>query len=132
MSWIPGTGWETLLKFDFGKASGAASTPNKRKSPAAVGVPITRGRSDPGSAGTVGGESKLAAAVAALPNLASPRKVAHSGSDLTWRTILSSVVEVDGVGELGVARVLQEVWKRGGGDAVSVWWRCCNEAHDNR
>ncbi|RSH94140.1 hypothetical protein EHS25_003943 [Saitozyma podzolica] len=105
---------------DEGDASGAASTPNKRKSPAAVGVPIARGRSDPGSAGTVGGESKLAAAVAALPNLASPRKVAQFGSDLAWRTILSSVVEVDGVGELGVARVLQEVWKRGGGDA-SLW-----------
>ncbi|RSH83645.1 hypothetical protein EHS25_005549 [Saitozyma podzolica] len=104
----------------FPWASGAASTPNERKSPAAVGVPIKRGRSDPGSAGAVGGESKVAAAVAALPNLASPRKVAQFGSDLAWRTILSSVVEVDGVGELGVARVLQEVWKRGGDGSVAL------------
>jgi len=49
----------------------------------------------------------------------SPDLIAHFGSDLAWKTILSSVVEVEGVGETSVARLLQEVWKRGGGDAVS-------------
>ncbi|WVQ80782.1 hypothetical protein IAT38_002887 [Cryptococcus sp. DSM 104549] len=44
----------------------------------------------------------------------------HLGLDLEWRTVLSSVVDVDGVGQVEVIRVLQEVWKRGGGDSVTA------------
>ena len=46
-------------------------------------------------------------------------RLAQLGSDVPWKTILSSVVEVENVGEISVARVLQEVWKRGGGEVVS-------------
>jgi hypothetical protein len=81
---------------------------------------MIRGRNDPGPDRDVDGESKETTGVAGLPNLASPRKIAPLGSDLAWRTILGSVVDVEGVGDIGVARVLQEVWKRGAGDVVSV------------
>lgn len=49
-----------------------------------------------------------------------PTRIAQSATDLAWKTILSSVVDVEGVGEVGVAKVLQEIWKRGGGDIVSL------------
>ena len=56
----------------------------------------------------------------ALPQLpSSPGKKASCSSDSTWRTILSSQVVVEGVGEMSVARVLQELWRHGGGDVVS-------------
>jgi hypothetical protein len=104
----------------FHKAGGGATNPNKIQ-PAAVGdFPMIRGRNDPGPDRDVDGESKETTGVAGLPNLASPRKIAPLGSDLAWRTILGSVVDVEGVGDIGVARVLQEVWKRGAGDVVSV------------
>ena len=49
----------------------------------------------------------------------SPGSIARLGSDLAWKTILGSVVEVEGVGEVDVTKVLIEVWRRGGGDVVS-------------
>jgi hypothetical protein len=49
----------------------------------------------------------------------SPSRIAQSAMDLAWRTILASVVNVEGVGDVGVATVLHEIWKRGGGDTVS-------------
>ncbi|EIW70424.1 hypothetical protein TREMEDRAFT_73458, partial [Tremella mesenterica DSM 1558] len=53
-----------------------------------------------------------------------PGRIAQFGSDLVWKTILSSVVEVQDIGPVAVSRLLHEVWKRGGGDAVtqlSLW-----------
>lgn len=82
-------GWEGLLDFDH---------PDKN---------VGRAKSEPG-----------ADATSNMPVL-TPGKIASLGSDLAWRTILGSVVEVEGVGPVGVANVLQEIWKRGGGDAVS-------------
>jgi hypothetical protein len=49
----------------------------------------------------------------------SGNKIAQMGEEIAWKTILGSVVEVEAVGGVTVARLLQEVWKRGGGDAVS-------------
>lgn len=54
-----------------------------------------------------------------LSNTLSPSRIAQNATDLAWKTILASVVDVEGVGEVGVARVLHEIWKRGGGDVVS-------------
>ncbi|WWD03068.1 hypothetical protein V865_001113 [Kwoniella europaea PYCC6329] len=55
-----------------------------------------------------------------LPQAAvSPARIIQLGTDLAWRTALASVVEVDGVGQVTVARVLQEVWRRGGGELVT-------------
>ncbi|KAL7421888.1 hypothetical protein Q5752_003660 [Cryptotrichosporon argae] len=48
-----------------------------------------------------------------------PGRIAQFGSDLAWKTILSTVVEVESVGQVSVARLLSEVWKRGGGDVVT-------------
>ncbi|WWC62057.1 uncharacterized protein I303_104646 [Kwoniella dejecticola CBS 10117] len=48
-----------------------------------------------------------------------PSRVIQLGTDLAWRTALASVVEVDGVGQVTVAKVLQEVWRRGGGVLVT-------------
>lgn len=52
-------------------------------------------------------------------NAMSGNKIAQMGEEIAWKTILGSVVEVEAVGGVTVARLLQEVWKRGGGDAVS-------------
>ncbi|RSH87262.1 hypothetical protein EHS25_003171 [Saitozyma podzolica] len=127
MAWTPGAGWEGLLDFDFDKPAApvaGSSTPNRIfTNGAAVDAPLLRGKSEPGLGVEVNGGASGASADAAslgLPLLASPSKIAQFGSDLAWRTILGSVVEVEGVGEVGVARVLQEVWKRGGGDVVSL------------
>jgi hypothetical protein len=124
MAWTPGAGWEGLLDFDFDKPAvpvAGSSTPNRIfTNGAPVDAPLLRGKSDPGVGGEGNGGASAGAASLGLPLLASPSKIAQFGSDLAWRTILGSVVEVEGVGEVGVARVLQEVWKRGGGDVVSV------------
>jgi hypothetical protein len=58
--------------------------------------------------------------VLSLPSTIHPGRIAHFGLDLAWKTILGSVVDVEGVGQVGAVRVLQEIWKRGGGDAVSL------------
>lgn len=50
----------------------------------------------------------------------SPGSIARFGSDLAWKTILGSVVDVEGVGEVDVTKVLIEVWRRGGGEIVST------------
>jgi len=48
-----------------------------------------------------------------------PSRIAQAATDLACKTILGSVIEIESVGEVGVCRVLQEVWKRGGGEIVS-------------
>ena len=50
----------------------------------------------------------------------SPSRIAQIGQDLAWKTILNSMVDVESVGEVSVAKLLHEVWKRGGGDLVSA------------
>lgn len=89
-------GWEGLLDLDTEAVKGCSSSSRARSAP-------------PNEAGMQRGID-----VAALPGLAS------YGSDLAWKTILNSVVEVEGVGEVTVVRVLQEIWRRGGGDTVSI------------
>jgi hypothetical protein len=69
-------------------------------------------------------------------------KFMKMGSDLAWKTILASQVEVEGVGQVSVSKVLQEVWKRGGGDMVclslfevtvdELTTRCLNNASGRR
>jgi hypothetical protein len=115
MAWTPGAEWEGLLNFDLEKTG--ISTPDKI-------LPGVEGQDPPAMASVKSDPCSESGNVSAnkvgfLPPLASPSKIAQFGSDLAWRTILSSIVEVDGVGEIGVARVLQEVWKRGGGEVVS-------------
>ena len=55
-----------------------------------------------------------------------PETMARFGSDLAWKTILGSVVDVDGVGEIDVTKVMLEVWRRGGGDIVSARRPICS------
>ena len=124
--WTTDTGgWEALL--DFGGDS------NRAESKAGTGLafdrifpeppfpqPMSRSRSDPAGEPRPPhpanvNRSSSGTAVASL----SPDQLAQFSADLAWKTILSSIVEVEGVGETSVARVLQEIWQRGGGDAVS-------------
>jgi len=53
-------------------------------------------------------------------NSFSPSRIAQTASDLAWKTILGSTVHVESLGNVDVARLLREIWKRGGGDIVSV------------
>lgn len=113
--WNQPVGWDTLLSFD---ASGAPIQQPQHGGPASASSPdmshiMTRNRSDPGSASyTVSGQ---------LPRIpeGSPSKLAQMGSEMVWKTILASQVEVEGVGQVAVSKVLREVWQRGGGDIVS-------------
>jgi hypothetical protein len=50
----------------------------------------------------------------------SPGRVAQMGQDMAWKTILQSAVHVESIGDVSVARLLKEIWKRGGGDVVSA------------
>ncbi|ORY32827.1 hypothetical protein BCR39DRAFT_557390 [Naematelia encephala] len=104
-AWTPGVAWEGLLNFDDEPRPSVSKLDSMSSF-----TPISRTKSENGS--------KLQ-----LPfNLgtATPNRIAQFTSDLAWRTILGSVIEVEGVGEVGVGRVLHEVWKRGGGDVVSA------------
>lgn len=48
------------------------------------------------------------------------RTASGNGNDQTWRSILNQTLDVEGVGSVAVARILTEVWKRGGPAAVSI------------
>jgi hypothetical protein len=97
------TPWEGLLDFDLPKGDlGAKRAKLNTQHAPAPHAPA----------------SKLTLGVIPPPHV-TPGSVATFGHDLAWKTILGSMVDVEGVGEVGVVRVLQEVWKRGGGDAVS-------------
>jgi hypothetical protein len=50
----------------------------------------------------------------------SGNKIAQMGEEMAWKTILGTVVDVEAVGGVPVAKLLQEIWKRGGGDTVST------------
>jgi hypothetical protein len=98
-AWTPA--WDGLLDF---KPKGGPQT-------------MTRGHTHEHARGSHGGSAKMTLGVIPPPAIG-PGKIAQFGSDLAWKTILGSVVDVEGIGEVGVVRVLQEIWKRGGGDAV--------------
>jgi hypothetical protein len=104
--------WEGLLDF-------ANLTP--QSTPLVANAQIPSKKQDPSSeTGTQQPSADNSKPVMAFsaPTM-SPRRLSQFTSDLAWKTILSSIVEVEGVGPVGVSRVLQEVWKRGGGDVVS-------------
>jgi len=123
MSWTDGlTCWEGLLDLDqHPKSATPGKIPPTSEDPDLVDPhqshPPTRTRSAP----LVDTRSKAehTSSRHLLQDML-PTDIAQFGSDLAWKTIMGSVVDVAGVGEVGVARVLQEVWKRGGGDAVCL------------
>jgi len=110
--------WEGLLDFDptperspvkldasvLGRDQDQSPKPSTAQS-------MARAKSEPG-------EAKAGPSKAALHM--TPGRIAQAATDLAWKTILGSVIEIESVGEVGVCRVLQEVWKRGGGDTVST------------
>jgi hypothetical protein len=121
--WTP-VGWETLLNFDGEPAdveqyapspagpSNLAYDRHGRQQSQPIGNRAMAGRSQ--KSGASGGAS-----VAGPTSFAQGRAMAN-GNGLAWKTILASQVDVDGVGQIGVARVLQEVWTRGGGEQVRL------------
>lgn len=117
--WTPDDGgWEGLLDFGADTKQDDAAPPflfdDILSSTPTV---MSRSHSDPAGDSRQGLNTHASPSGAASTSF-SPGRVAQYGSDLAWKTILSSVVEVEGVGETSVVRVLQEIWKRGGGDSV--------------
>ncbi|WWC89234.1 uncharacterized protein L201_004152 [Kwoniella dendrophila CBS 6074] len=130
--------WETLLNFDtegkpspnkiipsnLGKVKPIIASP---KQPSTTEIPAPRAKSDPLSDPQPIQQHpdpfRIQASIPAPPRLPhieqNPTRVVQLGADLAWRTALASVVEVDGVGQITVARILQEVWRRGGGELVT-------------
>lgn len=117
--WNQPVGWDTLLSFDAAAAvaqqlpsSALPAGPASAPSPA-MSHTMMRVRSDESS-------DSYPLNRAGLPLIpeAGPSKLAHMGSEMVWKTILASQVEVEGVGQVPVCKVLQEVWQRGGGDIV--------------
>lgn len=106
--------WESLLNFesDYGKSPSS-------------GVGMERSPSQNAKV-----ETEAKAPAAPSPRYNTPLKTSNasqqhtmertaSGNDQTWRTILNQTLDVEGVGNVAVARILTEVWKRGGPAAVS-------------
>lgn len=118
-SGMAGMGWDGLINFDSvtpqrtpSKLAGAGFHAATAGSPKPnLGQAMSRALSEPG-------EQKDAAATLRPGILHGTARFAQSATDMAWKTILGSVVDVEGVGEVGVSRVLQEIWKRGGGDMV--------------
>ncbi|WVQ72482.1 hypothetical protein IAR50_002037 [Cryptococcus sp. DSM 104548] len=65
-------------------------------------------------------EPKEGPAILQAPPLTPGKRNILQAGNTEWKTALASHVEVDGVGALPVIKVLQEVWKRGGGDSVTA------------
>ena len=109
--------WEGLLNFGSTPEPTASRTDNSvfgqdhgSHSPKSSGQPLARAKSEPKEAQA--GSSRAIMHV-------NTGRLAQAATDLAWKTILGSVIEIESVGEVGVSRVLQEVWKRGGGETVS-------------
>ena len=122
-------GWEGLIDFSGDNAWSPSRGAKPCSSPSSpVAQPMSRARSDPT------GEQDFPPPQVSRPNAfasssrddfvvpqfpLTPGKKVSCSSDSTWKTVLSSLVMVEGVGEMSVARVLQELWRHGGGDIVS-------------
>ncbi|WWD17216.1 hypothetical protein CI109_101654 [Kwoniella shandongensis] len=121
--WTPGTGaWEALLNFDTeaklspskGPSSNLATAEPLGSSPTGSTSTLAKGQS-PASAPT-----PYASISALQPPSFTPARIVQLGADLAWKTALASVVEVEGVGQVALSRILQEIWKRGGGDVITA------------
>lgn len=103
--------WDGSLKLDEAK-----TTPSKESqvtpSPASKGVSNVEGTS---LTNTV----NLSLSSKAMLRTPSMERTA-SGSEHGWRVLLNRNLDVEGMGSIGVARLMSEVWKRGGPEAVSV------------
>lgn len=106
-----GSPWDGSLNLDEGRP-GSVRESQGVASPSSKGVYSSRGES-----------WLMYAANAALSSKAMMRTPSMertaSGSEHGWRVLLNRSLDVDGLGSLGVARVMSEVWKRGGPEAVS-------------
>jgi hypothetical protein len=127
-AWLTGSEWDGSLNIT---TQGKVHLNGHGQPMSSVSTPMARLPTDPPMNHTLPRHPYSAPPSAAFPNaFASSSKSqleptpsdrsAHVGADLAWRTILSSVVDVEGVGQVGIARVLSEIWKRGGGEAVSL------------
>lgn len=117
--WTP-VGWDTLLNFDGPSVVKDEEDPFSIFDPTPIAGPsMSRVQSDPGSGNASSNSRGMSGAG---PVSLEAGKLAQYG-DLAWKTILASQVEVESVGQVGVAKVLQEVWRRGGGDQVSCTHR---------
>ncbi|KAK4690020.1 hypothetical protein P7C73_g81, partial [Tremellales sp. Uapishka_1] len=125
--WTPGAGeWEGLLNFDMGETdeSPFMSMQSPYQDSASSSEPMSLSRShlqcnSTPSAHEAASSSNSPFGMRSPRRFLSPGRIARSATDLAWKTILGSQVEVEGVGQVSVTKVLGEVWKRGGGDVVT-------------
>ncbi|KAK8864486.1 hypothetical protein IAR55_001736 [Kwoniella newhampshirensis] len=126
--WTPGTGaWDALLSFDTEPkpspnkvpTSNLATAEPLNGSPEASMSAVPRAQSDPLSIPSAA-PTPYASMSALQPPSFTPARIVQLGADLAWKTALASVVEVDGVGQVALSRILQEIWKRGGGDVITA------------
>ena len=116
--------WSRLLNLD---PSPAVVSPNWRRP--SIPIPPSLGEAAPGAnrraSVSVDDPLGLGSDVPSFSGMdtshvqLTPEKIAQLGSDLVWKTMLGSVVDVEGMGEVQAAKLLLEVWKRGGSEAVS-------------
>lgn len=95
--------WESLLNFD-------SYDPGR---PFEAAVPLVK----------LEGESVLVSPQASRLTTPSKKGIGLErsvSSSEAWRLALNRTVDVEGAGRVGVARILSEVWKRGGPVAVSA------------
>lgn len=99
--------WESLLNFDSDEPS------TKAERPLETSVPSVKVESDAPS-------TSPQVAKVSTPSKKSVGLERTASSSEAWRLAINRTVDVEGVGPVGVARILSEVWKRGGPAAVSI------------
>ncbi|WOO81173.1 uncharacterized protein LOC62_03G004703 [Vanrija pseudolonga] len=113
--------WESLLNFDGDdtKASSKAEDLAAAEPPSSPSLQMARVRSSTGMARSPSQLARLGTPKTNVSHLPSTPDRFLPGND-AFKALLTKTVDVEGVGSVGVARILLEVWKRGGGDIVTA------------
>ncbi|WVO16143.1 hypothetical protein L204_103813 [Cryptococcus depauperatus] len=130
--WTPGNGsWEQLLNNDTDIKS-LATVPHSSNSAKDIQTPQPTSTSYRSQSQSITnkhdpsiqriGEDVATSTPQKLrpPPFTSGKRNIQQTLDQEWKTALTSLVDVDGVGQIPVIKILQEVWKRGGGDSVTA------------
>lgn len=112
-------GWGALLYLGGDRQDGASSAPLHIDNPRTVAKMIGIQSYLKADRVSTPESSHLRPGMAVLAFLEAGEMV-QSRHMMAWMTILASEVELEGVGQIGVARLFQEIWRRGGADQVNA------------
>ncbi|KAL1411424.1 hypothetical protein Q8F55_002380 [Vanrija albida] len=111
--------WESLLNFDGDDARALKGEDIVADPPSSPTQQMARVRSSTGMARSPSQLARLGTPKTNISHLPSTTDRYLPGNE-AFKALLTKTVDVEGVGSVGVARILLEVWKRGGGDVVTA------------